>query len=63
MNRSDAGRKGAAARHSIPPEQEKLIAQKAAKTRIERYGEDVFKKMGSKGGKSSGSRHTSDDDE
>ncbi len=54
MDRSEAGKKGAEARHAKSPEEESKIAKKAAETRKEK-DPDAFKKMGQKGGSASGS--------
>lgn len=52
MSRSEAGRKGAQARHAKSPEEESRIAQKAAATR-KANNPDAFREMGAKGGRSS----------
>ncbi|KAI9106135.1 conidiation-specific protein con-10 [Phlyctochytrium arcticum] len=54
--------KGAEARHNKSHEEESAIAQKAAATRKER-DPDAFKKMGEKGGRSSGNTEAGDQDE
>ncbi|KAJ3046031.1 hypothetical protein HDV00_003780 [Rhizophlyctis rosea] len=53
--------KGAEARHQKSHEEESAIAQKAAATRKE-HDPDAFRKMGEKGGHSSG-RTSAEDDE
>lgn len=52
MSRSEAGRKGAEARHAKSPEEESRIAKKAAETR-KANNPNAFREMGAKGGKSS----------
>jgi len=52
MSRSDAGRKGAQARHAKSPEEESRIAKKAAETR-KASNPNAFREMGAKGGKTS----------
>jgi uncharacterized protein len=49
MNRSEAGKKGAEARHAKSPQEESEIAKKAAATRKE-HDPEAFSKMGQKGG-------------
>jgi len=52
MSRSEAGRRGAEARHAKSPEEESRIAQKAAATR-KANNPNAFREMGAKGGKTS----------
>lgn len=63
MSRSEAGRKGAQARHAKSSEEESRIAQKAAATR-KANNPNAFREMGSKGGKSShgGGRRRKDEE-
>lgn len=58
---SQAGKKGAEARHAKSPEEESRIAKKAAETRKER-DPDAVSKMGEKGGQASGGHRGSDED-